>query len=243
MLSVLGRRLATCDGVSRRAVLQAGALSLFGGLNLPQALAARDQQGRQGPQHVKSVVLFNLFGGPSHIDTFDLKPDAPTEVRGEFNPIATSLSGVQICEHLPLTARWMDRLTLIRTLSHGYNSHNPYALMTVIVRPFPWESGSIPELVTALEAAFVGYLIIKGGKNTLGRVRRDRPIAIYATVATLVFVELFSHFNNFGILARQRTQIAPFLYLLLALPPTKSKADPDTNAPKFGNDLAAETRR
>jgi hypothetical protein len=76
------------------------------------------------------VILLDLFGGPSHLDTFDLKPAAPREIRGEFNPIATTLPGVQVCEHLPRVARWMHRVSLIRTLSHRYNSHNPYAVMT-----------------------------------------------------------------------------------------------------------------
>ena len=76
------------------------------------------------------MILINLFGGPSHLDTFDLKPGAPTEVRGEFSPIATSVAGLRICEHLPRIARLMHRACLIRTLSHGYNSHNPYAVLT-----------------------------------------------------------------------------------------------------------------
>src|SRR5262249_58349619 len=79
---------------------------------------------------VKSVVLLDLFGGPSHLDTFDLKPLAPVEIRGAFKPIATSLTGLRICEHLPRLARWMHRTCLIPTTSHGYNSHNPYAVMT-----------------------------------------------------------------------------------------------------------------
>ena len=85
-----------------------------------------------GPRQARarSVVLFNLFGGPSHLDMFDLKPGAPAEIRGEFRPIETSLPGVQICEHLPQIAKLMHRSTLIRTLSHGYNSHNPYAVLT-----------------------------------------------------------------------------------------------------------------
>ena len=78
----------------------------------------------------RSVILVDLFGGPSHLDMFDLKPEAPPEIRGEFKPIATAVPGLQICEHLPLLARWMNRTTLIRTVSHGYNSHNPYAVMT-----------------------------------------------------------------------------------------------------------------
>jgi hypothetical protein len=61
---------------------------------------------------------------------FDMKPGAPAEVRGEFRPIATSLPGVQVCEHMPRIARWMHKATLIRSVSHGYNSHNPYAVLT-----------------------------------------------------------------------------------------------------------------
>ncbi len=76
------------------------------------------------------MILLNLFGGPSHIDMFDPKPLAPANVRGEFSPIATSIPGVQICELLPMTARALDRATLIRTHSHPYNSHNPYNVLT-----------------------------------------------------------------------------------------------------------------
>ena len=64
------------------------------------------------------MILLNLFGGPSHLDMFDFKPKAPVEIYGEFKPISISLPGLQICEHLPLTARWMNRATLIRTVSH-----------------------------------------------------------------------------------------------------------------------------
>ncbi len=126
MLSILGRTVSACDGLRRRDVLRAGALSLFGA-NL---LAPHTAHAAIRPGRAKSVVLFNLFGGPSHIDMFDLKPDAPAEVRGEFKPIDTSLGGVQIAEHLPKIAKLMHRVTLIRSLSHGYNSHNPYALLT-----------------------------------------------------------------------------------------------------------------
>ncbi len=97
----------------------------------------------------------------------------------------------------------------------------PFAVVTVLIRPFPWESTSVPELATALESMVIAYLIIKNFKQIRGRVRRDNPIAIYALVVTLVFVVLFWQFSNFGILARQRTQIAPFMFLLLAMPVTE----------------------
>ena len=127
MLTLLGRSRRPCDGLSRREILRAGALSLFGASFAP---AVRSAQEREGRKKTRSVILIDLFGGPSHIDTFDLKPAAPAEVRGEFNPVATSLAGVQVCEHLPRLARLMHRVSLIRTVSHGYNSHNPYAVMT-----------------------------------------------------------------------------------------------------------------
>jgi len=75
-------------------------------------------------------VLFNMLGGPSHIDMFDMKPQAPVEVRGEFQPISTSLTGVQVCEHMPRVAQWMHRTSLIRTVTHGYNAHNPLNILT-----------------------------------------------------------------------------------------------------------------
>lgn len=107
----------------------------------------------------------------------------------------------------------------------------PYAAMTVIVRPFPWESPSLQEFATSIESAFVGFLLIRNGRQVFGQIRRDNAYAIYAFVSLVVFIVLFSNFNNFGILARQRTQVAPFLFLLMALPvrerKNKRKADSD----------------
>lgn len=131
MLSILGRGPTLCDGLNRREILRAGGLSLFG-LTLPGLLRAAEQNRGSGferrPARAKSVILFNLLGGPSHMDMFDLKPGAPAEIRSEFQPIATSLPGLQICEHLPSTAKWMHKACLIRTISHTYNSHDPLDL-------------------------------------------------------------------------------------------------------------------
>src|SRR5438094_9088737 len=115
MLRITDGWTTTCGGTTRRELLRVGGLSLFGGLTFPRGLRAQDRAGRpEGP--VRSVILLNLFGGPSHLDMFDLKPEAPAEIRGEFRPIATSVPGLQVCEHLPLTARWMHRATLIRSV-------------------------------------------------------------------------------------------------------------------------------
>lgn len=127
MMRLLGSATAACDGVTRRELLRVGALSLFSGLTLPRFLAA----GQLRPAaRAKSVILINLFGGPPHQDMFDLKPAAPANIRGELQPIATSVTGTQVCELLPKIAQLMDRATLIRTYSHKYNSHNPYNVLT-----------------------------------------------------------------------------------------------------------------
>jgi hypothetical protein len=130
MLSVLAGETRLCDGVSRRELLRVGGLSLFGGMTLPRLLRAGDAVRPHPHGPARSVILFNLLGGPSHQDMFDLKPDAPPEIRGEFRPIATSLPGLRVCEHLPATAKWMHRASLIRTVTHNYNAHNPLAMMT-----------------------------------------------------------------------------------------------------------------
>jgi hypothetical protein len=130
MIHLLGRGVKPCDGVTRREALRVGGLSLFGSITLPRLLRAAADRPAYEPGPAKSVILLNLLGGPPHQDLFDLKPHAPPEVRGEFNPIETSVPGVQVGELLPLTARIMDRCTLIRTYSHKYNSHNPYNVYT-----------------------------------------------------------------------------------------------------------------
>ncbi len=126
MLSVLGHSKKMCDGVTRRELMRVGGLSLLAGLSMPELIRAADDRRAKA----RSVIMFNLLGGPAHMDMFDLKPDAPAEVRGEFKPISTSLPGLQICEHLPRLAGWMDRGTLIRTFSHTFNSHDPLPFMT-----------------------------------------------------------------------------------------------------------------
>ncbi|SIN73743.1 Protein of unknown function [Singulisphaera sp. GP187] len=131
MLRIMGGRTTTCAGVTRRELLRAGGLSLFGSMTLPRLLRAEaESPAGRAPGRIRSVILINLYGGPSHLDMFDMKPDAPVEIRGEFQPIATSLPGLSICEHLPQTAKWMHRATLIRSVTHTYNSHNPYAVLT-----------------------------------------------------------------------------------------------------------------
>jgi len=130
MLRILGGKTKLCDGLTRRELMRVGGLSLFGGMTLPRLLAASAERGSRPEGTAKSVIMFNLLGGPSHMDMFDMKPLAPAEVRGEFTPIDSSLPGLQVCEHLPNTAKLMHKATVIRSITHGYNAHNPLAMMT-----------------------------------------------------------------------------------------------------------------
>jgi uncharacterized protein (DUF1501 family) len=116
-----------CDGRSRRDFLRLGTASVFGlGLSLTELLARRARAGEQG-QTTRDVSLIYLFlhGGMSHLDTFDLKPDAPAEFRGDFKPIDTNVKGVRISEHLPRVAQSMDKLALIRSFRHHNSDHGP----------------------------------------------------------------------------------------------------------------------
>ncbi len=119
---------AICPGprrLSRREVLQVGSAGLLG-LSLTRLLKA----GEQRRTKADSCIIIFLNGGPSHLDMWDMKPEAPKEVRGEFKPIATSLPGVQFSEHLPKLARHMHRCTLVRSVHHSVNNSHAAAVYT-----------------------------------------------------------------------------------------------------------------
>lgn len=127
MLTIFGKSSRFCDGISRRNFLKIGALGL-GGLSLPQLLQAEAQSGIRRSH--KAVIMIFLPGGPSHQDMFDLKMDAPSEIRGEFKPISTNVPGLQICEHLPLLARIMDKLVVIRSMVGAEDNHYAFQCLT-----------------------------------------------------------------------------------------------------------------
>jgi hypothetical protein len=127
MLTIYGQRSRFCDGVSRRNFIKIGALGL-GGLALPQILQAEAKAGL-GKSH-KAIIMIYLPGGPPHQDMFDIKVDAPQEIRGEFKPIPTKVPGIQICEHLPRVAGIMDKLSIIRSIVGAEDNHYDYQCMT-----------------------------------------------------------------------------------------------------------------
>jgi hypothetical protein len=115
---------------SRRHLLKVGGLGLLG-LSVPKLLQAESQRAPKLKARAKSVIFLFQFGGPSHIDMFDMKPNAPEAIRGSHKPISSKADGVQITEHLPQLAKVMDKVTLIRSMHHRMNNHNPasyYAL-------------------------------------------------------------------------------------------------------------------
>ena len=113
--------------MSRRDFLTIGGMML-GGLSLPQLLRAEAQSG-MGSSH-KAIINIYLPGGPPHLDMWDIKPDAPREIRGEFNPIRTNVPGIDICEHFPRIARMADKFVFIRSLVDCDGDHDAYQCMT-----------------------------------------------------------------------------------------------------------------
>src|SRR6266542_2030211 len=140
MITMLGSPRLCCDGTTRRETLKVGALSLLGGLfNLPSLLAL-ERAGRARRGKARSVLLLYLQGGPATQDMFDLKPNAPTGIRSDFKPIATSAPGVTVCEHLPRMARWMHKTVVVRSVYHKGGCHNNLPMYTGYDVPPPDDS-------------------------------------------------------------------------------------------------------
>jgi len=131
MFTFLGAKQGFCDGLDRRNFLKLGAFGA--GLTLADMLRlqaqANNNTNRPAPTRNKSAIMIYLPGGPSHMDMYDLKPDAPAEFRGEFRPIQTNVTGVQICEHFPLQARMWDKMACIRSIV-SVDEHSDSLVMT-----------------------------------------------------------------------------------------------------------------
>jgi Protein of unknown function (DUF1501) len=130
MLSIFGQGTKLCDGITRRELLKVGGLAI-GGLTLADVLRGQEAAGSARSQRNKSVIMVWLRGGASHIDSYDMKPDAPPEIRGEFRPTATSVPGIQICDLMPRQAKMMDKLAIIRGIkSNDLGDHTPHYIIT-----------------------------------------------------------------------------------------------------------------
>jgi hypothetical protein len=145
MLRILGSNTRRQDGLDRREVLRAGGLGLVG-LSLPDLLRMKATPSAKAAKplanfgRARACILLYLYGAPSQLKFLDLKPDAPSDVRSQFNPIDTSVPGIRICEHLPRTARVMHQASIIRSMSHPYNIHGAaYALTGTPTTDIPME--------------------------------------------------------------------------------------------------------
>ncbi|MEQ1858818.1 MAG: DUF1501 domain-containing protein [Chthoniobacteraceae bacterium] len=161
-----------CDGIARRDFIRIGAVSGFGlGFGLPQYLAHAGTTGGKGK--AKAAIFVRLGGGPSHMDTFDLKPDAPDTHRGEFKPIATNVDGIQISEHLPKLAGCADKFAILRGVSHTLAAHELGSLyMGTGNRPLPSLSfpslGAVVQKELGAPAELPGFVAVpsQGGNPT-----------------------------------------------------------------------------
>lgn len=165
MIKLNGRPRRLCDGFTRRDVLQLGSLGALG-IMLPDVLRARAIAAHERPR-ATSCILVYLFGGPSQIDTFDMKPEAPLEFRGEFQPIATNVPGIEICEHFGRLAGQMDKVAVVRSMHHEHPRHGyglyyaftgrPHARPDLDAPPSPDDDPSVAALVAKLKGSRGGF--------------------------------------------------------------------------------------
>ena len=186
MLSIWGNSSRSCSGVSRRAMLQASGAGLFG-LTLPKLMVA-EEQGLTATARAKSVIFMFLFGGPSQYETFDMKPEASSDIRGPYKPIGSRTPDLRICEHLPRLADTSDKYCVIRSMSHDFNDHSGggHYVQTghrwhvpigggFSATPQDWPSmGSVVERVAqeqfGLASALPNYMVVP---NRLGRLQEQ----------------------------------------------------------------------
>jgi hypothetical protein len=185
MMSVVGRGVRLCDGISRREALRVGGLG-FTGLLWSDWLRARAggkaRVGRFGKARA-CILVFN-YGGPSHLDVWDLKPDAPQEIRGEFKPIASRVPGISIAEHLPRLAALADRYAIVRSVTHRDNDHAIGAYLALTGHSHPkHEILGIEPPATPLDMPALGSVVSKLRPA-------ERPVFPYVTLGEL------RHFGN-----------------------------------------------
>jgi hypothetical protein len=185
MLSLLGPNVRLCDGLSRREAVRVGGLA-FTGLAWADLVRTRASAAPAKGSFGRAkacVVIFN-YGGPSHLDLWDLKPDAPQEIRGEFKPAPTTVTGVQICEHLPRLAKMADRYAVVRSVTHNDNDHaiGAYLALTGYAHP-KHETLGIEPPATPQDMPALGSVVSKLRPAT-------RPVFSYVSLGDV------RHFGN-----------------------------------------------
>lgn len=167
------------DWLTRRNLLEwggAGGLGLtLGGLWQAQAASPK---AAAAPGNIRACILIFYYGGPSHIDTFDMKPNAPAEVRGEFRPIATSIPGIQICEHMPRLARVMHKVALVRGVHHAARLHDSASIHALTGRPL---DGPDRELFTPISQVYPSF------GSAVAYLRRDQARDVPFAALPFVF--------------------------------------------------------
>ncbi|RUL87844.1 DUF1501 domain-containing protein [Tautonia sociabilis] len=184
MIRLLGPGARLCDGYRRREILRIGGLGLLGGLGLPDLSRADDLSAPapagDGFGKAKSCILLFLMGGPPQHSTWDPKPDAPAEVRGDFGPIATTVPGLSLCELLPHTAQVADKLCLLRAVSTGDNAHSSSGYYMLTGRPHQPKNFENANPGPPNDSPSIGAL--------LGRVARaDGPMPPSVTLPMRIF--------------------------------------------------------
>ena len=176
MLRILGQPKKLCNGLTRRDMLQAGALGFFGlGLNdyfrLSEVQATPAKSVGRHFGQAKSCILIHLYGSPSQLETVDMKPDSPLEIRGEFKPIRSSLPGLDVCELLPNMAKVMDRCTVVRSMTHPYPIHGvAYALTGIPIIELPMELNPHDARHWPFVGSVVEYVTRNQGKKQTSEV-------------------------------------------------------------------------
>ncbi|MSR66582.1 MAG: DUF1501 domain-containing protein [Pedosphaera sp.] len=173
MLTIQGQPLRVCSGtISRRQLLQIGGAGLLG-MSLPKVFAAEESQPFKNAK-AKSVIFLFLFGGPSQLETFDMKPEAPKEIRGPFRPIASRTPGLLISDHLPKLAAVSDKYAVIRTMTHTFNDHSGggHYMQTGRRWHVPVGGGF---LATPQDWPSMGSVVEHLSQNAPGGLRRDMP--------------------------------------------------------------------
>lgn len=180
MLRIDGPPRSSCDGLTRRTLLEAAGAGLFG-MSVPNLLAAEAAapSPMRGQPRAKSVIVLFLFGGPSQLETFDLKPNAPEAIRGPFRPIASRTPGLRISEALPNLAKVSDKYCVVRTMTHPFNDHSGAAhyLQTGKIWHIPIGQGFTP---TAKDWPSIGSVVEYLAQHAPGAI--DRVLPSYAVV-------------------------------------------------------------